>query len=57
MLESPLRDHEEGSGAHGIGRSHWCCVTVAEQVEDKKAPELVKVMGIDKAQGGAVAMP
>ncbi|HEV2507397.1 MAG TPA: PAS domain-containing protein [Mesorhizobium sp.] len=32
-------------------------ITVAEQVEDKKTLELVKAMGIDQAQGYAIAMP
>lgn len=32
-------------------------VTVAEQVEDERTLELVKVMGIDQAQGYAIARP
>ncbi|WP_054313094.1 PAS domain-containing protein [Mesorhizobium sp. 1M-11] len=32
-------------------------ITVAEQVEDEKTLELVTVMGLDKAQGYAIAMP
>lgn len=32
-------------------------MTVAEQVEDKRTLELVKAMGVDQAQGYAIAMP
>lgn len=32
-------------------------VTVAEQVEDEKTLELVKAIGVDQAQGFAIAMP
>ncbi len=32
-------------------------VTVAEQVEDEKTLELVREMGIDQAQGFAIALP